>query len=95
MILGIFIDSYMVCFQKLVNISSLFAELGMTGSLKPLSASAWNSFKTRAALSGRKQSALYRLRRAPADPREIMAQSSASYPFIPFPPPDRECVIIL
>ncbi len=31
----------------------------------------------------------------PADPREIMAQSSTSYLFIPFPSPDRECVIIL
>ncbi len=32
---------------------------------------------------------------APAVPREITVQSSASYPFIPLPSPDRECVIIL
>jgi hypothetical protein len=55
----------------------------------------WYLVKSPAGLSGREQSLLYRPRRAPADPREIMAQSSASYPFIPFPPPGRECVIIL
>jgi hypothetical protein len=67
----------------------------MADSLKILYSSAWNSNKNSAALSGRKQSSLYRPRRAPADPREIMAQSSTSYRFIPFPFPDRECVIIL
>jgi hypothetical protein len=51
--------------------------------------------KKRATLSGRKQSSLYRPRRAAADPREIMVQSSASHPFIPLPPPNRDCVIIL
>jgi hypothetical protein len=72
----------------------LLVELGIAGSIKLLCLSAWNSNKNSATLSGRKQSLLYRPRRAPSYPREIMVQSSVSYPFIPLPPPDRECVII-
>ncbi len=89
MILDVFVDTYMVCSEKLVNV--------------PAACGAWNcrlsqvsivicvELKQKACrLIRQKTELVVGPRWAPADPSEILVQSSASYPFIPLPPQDRE-----